>query len=192
MNGEKIGGIGYATYRLRINLKNRQETLALKICSISSAYELEINGEIIKTIGRISKSAKLSIPNPQISYALFNPRSDKIEIIFRVSNFHHRAGGPWNKLKLGTISTINYHRKKQNQLAFFLFGGNILKTIEKNINVQTFLTLAKDIAFMHHEKWDGSGYPYGLKGEDIPLSARITAVSDVYDALTSDRNYKKT
>jgi HD-GYP domain-containing protein (c-di-GMP phosphodiesterase class II) len=45
--------------------------------------------------------------------------------------------------------------------------------------------------YCHHEKWDGSGYPRGLKGEQIPLAARIFAVVDVYDALTSDRPYRK-
>ena len=49
---------------------------------------------------------------------------------------------------------------------------------------------AIDIPYCHHEKWDGTGYPRGLKGEQIPLSARIFAVVDVYDALTSDRPYR--
>jgi len=53
-----------------------------------------------------------------------------------------------------------------------------------------YLTRALDIPYCHHEKWDGSGYPRGLKGQDIPLSARIFAVVDVYDALTSDRPYR--
>ena len=47
-----------------------------------------------------------------------------------------------------------------------------------------------EIPYSHHERWDGSGYPQGLKGEEIPLSARIFAVVDVWDALTSDRPYK--
>ncbi|KQP80675.1 HD domain-containing phosphohydrolase [Methylobacterium sp. Leaf117] len=51
--------------------------------------------------------------------------------------------------------------------------------------------LAAEIAATHHERWDGGGYPAGLSGEDIPLSGRIVAVADVYDALTSDRPYKK-
>ena len=50
---------------------------------------------------------------------------------------------------------------------------------------------ALDIPYCHHEKWDGSGYPRGLKGEEIPLAARIFAVVDVYDALISDRPYRK-
>jgi PAS domain S-box-containing protein len=54
-----------------------------------------------------------------------------------------------------------------------------------------YLRLAVDIPYSHHEKWDGSGYPQGLKGEQIPLSARIFAVVDVYDALVSDRPYRK-
>jgi putative two-component system response regulator len=53
------------------------------------------------------------------------------------------------------------------------------------------LALARNIALTHHEKWDGSGYPKGLAGEEIPLEGRITAIADVFDALTSVRPYKK-
>lgn len=53
-----------------------------------------------------------------------------------------------------------------------------------------YLRPALDIPFAHHERWDGSGYPRGLKGEEIPLMARIFAVVDVWDALTSDRPYR--
>jgi HD-GYP domain-containing protein (c-di-GMP phosphodiesterase class II) len=52
------------------------------------------------------------------------------------------------------------------------------------------LQYANDIIVGHHEKYDGSGYPYGLKGKDIPLSGRIMAIADVYDALTTKRVYK--
>jgi HD-GYP domain-containing protein (c-di-GMP phosphodiesterase class II) len=54
-----------------------------------------------------------------------------------------------------------------------------------------FLRPALDIPYCHHEKWDGSGYPRGLAGDQIPLTARIFAVVDVWDALTSDRPYRK-
>jgi len=70
-------------------------------------------------------------------------------------------------------------------------GGDAIAAIETEVNDQSFLTLAKNIAYSHHEKWDGTGYPQGLKEENIPLSARIVAVADVYDALTSERSYKK-
>jgi len=53
------------------------------------------------------------------------------------------------------------------------------------------LQISREIALAHHEKWDGSGYPYGLKGEEIVLSARIAAIADVFDALTTERPYKK-
>lgn len=53
------------------------------------------------------------------------------------------------------------------------------------------LSMAREIALTHHEKWDGSGYPYGLVGENIPLSGRIVAIADVFDALTSERPYKR-
>ena len=54
-----------------------------------------------------------------------------------------------------------------------------------------FLRPALDIPYCHHEKWDGTGYPRGLKGEEIPLAARIFAVVDVWDALLSNRPYRK-
>ncbi len=68
----------------------------------------------------------------------------------------------------------------------------IKKSIEdqKNQTVFDFLHVAMDIAHYHHEKWDGSGYPKGLKGSDIPLSARLMALADVFDALISKRVYK--
>ncbi len=69
-------------------------------------------------------------------------------------------------------------------------GGNALAAIDTQLQGQSFLTLGKEIAYHHHEAWDGSGYPAGLKGEEIPLSARIVAIADVYDALTAERVYK--
>ena len=65
-----------------------------------------------------------------------------------------------------------------------IIGGKLLEGPK-------FLEMARDIAYFHHEKFDGSGYPYGMRGYEIPLAARIVAIADVYDAMTSDRVYKE-
>ncbi len=70
-------------------------------------------------------------------------------------------------------------------------GERIIDKIIKQTEEDVFLSHAKMFAGYHHEHWNGLGYPYGLKGEDIPLQGRIMAVADVYDALTSERPYKK-
>lgn len=70
-------------------------------------------------------------------------------------------------------------------------GGDTLIAVKQRWTEDAFLRIAAEIALAHHEKWDGSGYPFGLKGEDISLAARVVAVADVYDALTSERVYKK-
>jgi hypothetical protein len=71
-----------------------------------------------------------------------------------------------------------------------LIGGDTLLAVKQRWGDDTFLVTACEIVFAHHERWDGSGYPFGLEGELIPLSARIVALADVYDALTTKRVYK--
>ncbi|MGN1415448.1 MAG: HD domain-containing phosphohydrolase, partial [Oscillospiraceae bacterium] len=70
-------------------------------------------------------------------------------------------------------------------------GGRIIEDTLKEIEGDSFYGIAKEVAVYHHEKWNGTGYPYGTKGEEIPISARIMAVADFFDALTSARSYKK-
>lgn len=70
-------------------------------------------------------------------------------------------------------------------------GGDVVRQILKGITDEEYLKFASDIATYHHERWDGAGYPEGLAGEDIPISARIMAIADVFDALVSERCYKK-
>ena len=71
-------------------------------------------------------------------------------------------------------------------------GRDAIEHAEKLLgNNMDFLSCAKSIALSHQEKWDGSGYPQGLAGDDIPISARLMAVADVYDALISRRVYKE-
>ncbi|OUS16479.1 two-component system response regulator [Gammaproteobacteria bacterium 50_400_T64] len=84
--------------------------------------------------------------------------------------------------KPGKLTAAEWEIMKSHSL----IGAEILEGDESRL-----LLTAKEICLTHHEKWDGSGYPYGLKGEAIPVMGRITALADVFDALTSVRPYKK-
>ncbi|GAB1477178.1 two-component system response regulator [Bacillota bacterium] len=91
-------------------------------------------------------------------------------------------------LKPGPLTKEEYEIMKTHTA----IGKESILSAEKLIGgAETFLTCAREIAYSHHEKWDGSGYPLGLKGEDIPLPARLMAIVDAYDALTSKRVYKE-
>ena len=106
------------------------------------------------------------------------------------SSILHDIGKVWVKdsilLKPGRLTEEEFAHIRRHPVK----GGDIIRTIEGRIGTPSYLRLGREIAYSHHEKWDGSGYPEGLKGENIPLSARIVAVADVYDALTSKRPYK--
>lgn len=71
-----------------------------------------------------------------------------------------------------------------------VIGGDALAEAVRELGEESYLSLARDIAYHHHERWDGAGYPFSLHGENIPLAARIVALADVYDALTNQRRYK--
>lgn len=84
-------------------------------------------------------------------------------------------------LKPGKLTPDEYEEMKKHPV----YGGRMLENAESRL-----LKLGRNIALSHHEHWDGTGYPYGLKGEEIPLEARIVSVADVFDALTTRRVYK--
>lgn len=90
-------------------------------------------------------------------------------------------------LKKGKLTAEEFEHIKIHPI----IGGKALSSIDKQFKDQSFLTIGKEIAYYHHEKWNGDGYPSQLKGEQIPLSARIVSLADVYDALTSKRCYKE-
>jgi putative two-component system response regulator len=83
------------------------------------------------------------------------------------------------------------HEEFQEIKEHTVFGEKVIRKIQNNTTEQAFLEHAKIFAGAHHEKWDGSGYPKGLKGEAIPLQGRLMAIADVYDALAFERPYKR-
>jgi len=90
-------------------------------------------------------------------------------------------------LKPGKLTTDEFELMKKHTT----IGGDALGAAIRFTGMEkSFLDMGKEIAYSHHEKWDGTGYPKGLTEEQIPLSARILALADVYDALTSKRVYK--
>ena len=89
-------------------------------------------------------------------------------------------------LKPGKLTENEFELMKHHAIG----GEEIIIRAQQYLSEPELLNIARDIAGGHHEKWDGTGYPRGLKGESIPLPARIMAFADVYDALVSDRAYK--
>jgi putative two-component system response regulator len=89
-------------------------------------------------------------------------------------------------LKPGKLTDEEFEQIKEHPV----IGEQIIEKVRTNTSDQDFLEYAKTFASAHHEKWDGSGYPRGLAGDNIPLMGRVMAVVDVYDALVSERPYK--
>ncbi len=101
---------------------------------------------------------------------------------------------------VGKIAIMDQILKKDDKLTDDEFdaikthpkvGSEIIEDILKGMESDEYIKIAKDVALYHHEKWNGTGYPLGLRGSRIPLCARIMAVADVYDALRSERTYKE-
>lgn len=88
--------------------------------------------------------------------------------------------------KPGPLTAEEFEMMKEHALQ----GKLAIDTLKEDLPEELFVNCASEIAYNHHEKWDGSGYPRGLKGNDIPICGRIMALADVYDALISERVYK--
>ena len=113
-----------------------------------------------------------------------------IDLLFLSAPLHDigKVGVPDNiLLKPGRLTPEEFEIMKQHAE----FGRKIIFSTSQRIEGDNFLLIAGEIAATHHEKWDGSGYPNALRGDAIPLSGRIMAVADIYDALISRRCYKE-
>lgn len=113
-----------------------------------------------------------------------------INLLYRAAPMHD----------IGKIVITDLILKKPGKLETYEFevmkchtteGGRIIHEVFGATEDEAYIQVASDIAISHHERWDGKGYPYGLAGDKIPLSARIMAIVDVFDALVSERCYKK-
>lgn len=89
-------------------------------------------------------------------------------------------------LKPGKLTEDEFEKMRKHTL----YGKEMIAKIRHELTEDTFLSVAEEVALNHHERWDGSGYPNGLAGESIPVSGRMMALADVYDALISKRVYK--
>jgi putative two-component system response regulator len=118
-------------------------------------------------------------------------KSEVIELLYKSAPLHDigKVGVPDHiLLKPGRLDADEFEIMKTHTV----IGAIAIDRAEKQLGSteRTFLSYAREIALHHHEKWDGSGYPHGLKAEEIPLPARLMALADVYDALISKRVYK--
>lgn len=116
---------------------------------------------------------------------------DNIESLYKLAPLHDigKVGIPDAiLLKQGKLTLEEFEIMKMHPL----LGGNAIAAAESGLPTPNrFMHIAREIATGHHEKWDGSGYPLGLKGNAIPISARLMALADVFDALISKRIYKQ-
>jgi response regulator RpfG family c-di-GMP phosphodiesterase len=173
-----------ASYR---KVQNARSATILGLAKLAE-YRDEGTGTHLERIREYAKMiTEVLAQNPKYSDYI---TPDYVDHIYQSSILHDIG-------KVGIPDAILLKPSKLNEKEFEIIkrhtvlGGETIKAIESQIEGRSFLYLGKEIAYHHHEKWDGNGYPFGLKGENIPLSARIVALADVYDALTTKRFYKE-
>jgi putative two-component system response regulator len=178
--------------RLRLEAGRRLLTLEgrdMMIFSLAKLAESRDNdtGTHLERIREYSKLLATDLMNqPKFEHIV---DAQFVELIYLTSPLHDvgKVGIPDQiLLKPGKLTEDEFEVMKRHTL----IGGETLSASAKAHPEASFLKMALDITLKHHERWDGTGYPFQLKGEEIPLSARIVAVADVYDALTTKRVYK--
>ena len=169
------------------NLQNARAATILGLAKLAE-YRDEDTGTHLERIREYAKIITEELATTE-KYRDYISR-EYIEDIFNSSILHDigKVGVPDSiLLKPGKLTPEEFEVVKRHST----LGGDALKAVESQVEGKSYLTLGKEIAYYHHEKWNGMGYPKGLKDEELPLSARIVALADVYDALTSKRVYKE-
>ena len=170
------------------HIKEMQEKLVLGMATMVESRDNSTGGHIKRT-------------SDVVSFLIEAIQKDKDKDRLQVSaNFCHNIVKAAPMHDLGKIAVDDVILRKKGRFTPEEFeimkthaeeGSKIVHTILDGTDDFAFHLLAENVAHYHHERWDGSGYPEGLKGEEIPLEARIMAVADVYDALVSKRVYKE-
>lgn len=152
-----------------------------------SEMKEDVKGVHLRNVGRNCKILAMSLQfSPKFEKEIRNSFVDAIEIAAPLHDIGKIAISDTILLKKGPLTKEEMEVVKTHTTT----GADILTEIHDMNEYNDFLKMAIEIAHFHHEKWNGKGYPEGLKGEEIPLSARIMSVIDVYDALTSEKCYK--
>lgn len=169
-----------------LEIELTQDAAIFSLSMLAEARDQETGEHIRRTQHFVKALAKKLQAHPKYQSFL----NDKtIEMLFKSAPLHD----------IGKIAVPDYILKKPGKLSeeetlemqkHTIYGGDAIKNAEKLSGSSSFLKFAREIAYSHQEKWDGSGYPKGLKGEQIPVSARLMAIADVYDALVNKRVYK--
>lgn len=181
---------------LEERVKERTEELAYTqdvtihgMAVLAETRDNETGGHIMRTQRYVRALAEHLMMHPKFRDTLDD---DAIELLFKSAPLHDigKVGIPDRiLLKPGRLTPEEFEEMKQHTV----YGREAIVRAEDALGGDrhiSFLHFAREIAFAHHEKWDGSGYPLGLAGEGIPVSGRFMAVADVYDALISKRVYK--
>lgn len=170
-----------------IQLQNLQDALIVSMATLAETRDNETGHHILRTQHYIRALAQQLATYPQFKDIL---TPTVIELLYKTAPLHDigKVGVPDRiLLKPGPLTPEEFEEMKRHTI----YGKNTIDAAKKTLGAdETFLSTAREIAFYHHEKWNGTGYPNGIAGEAIPLSARLMAIADVYDALTSKRPYK--
>ena len=165
-----------------------QDVTILTMASLAETRDSDTGNHIRRTQYYILAIARKLQQHPRFSAFLTNAT---INMLFKSAPLHDigKVGIPDRiLLKPGKFEPYEFEIMKRHTT----LGRDAIEHAEQSLGVQVeFLKFAKEIALSHQEKWDGSGYPEGLAGDDIPISARFMAIADVYDALISRRVYKE-